>query len=94
MPIVKKIIDERMTDADARTMITPYVGTMFTDAKTQEIKKRQLIDAFKANIPQKIPTLTQYGIIDANALSQPTPDVKTMNGEKYQKVEGGWKRVK
>lgn len=62
-PIAKAIAGERMTDADARTLIQPYLPKV-TDTQTTLNKKKQgLIDALNAQVAGRVPRLVQFGII-------------------------------
>jgi hypothetical protein len=62
MPIVKKIIDERMTDADARTMIRPYVTGILENEGTKDKKKAELLRALRSKVPEKTPILSSFGV--------------------------------
>lgn len=89
-PIAKAIAGERMTDADARALIEPYLPNMTTNAKTMEQNIRKLEAQLASEASGRTPILSEYGIVPK---LEATPEVKTMGGVKYQKVQGGWKKV-
>lgn len=88
-PIVKAIVGERMTDADARTLIKPYVVGVFSSNKTGKNSTEELKRALVAQSKGKTPILSTHipgfgkDIIEAGA---PT---KTVNGVTYRKKSGG-----
>lgn len=90
-PIVKAIVGERMTDSDARILIKPYVAGLSTNAKTNEQNIRKLEEQLVAKAAGETPILSQFGIVQP---LQASPEVKTMGGVKYQKVPGGWQKVR
>lgn len=89
-PIIKKIVGERMTDADARLLIKPYVSGFFTNEKTLNENIADLENQLVTASMGETPILTEMGIVPKLEAS---PEVRTMKGVKYKKVPGGWEKV-
>jgi len=69
--------------------ITPAPGDL---GSTVAIKREALKDYLRSKA--SAPRAKSFGIdLDKFKSTAPPAEVKTMNGVKYQKVEGGWKRV-
>ena len=65
-PVVKSIVGERMTDADARILLEPFIPDV-TDTSSQIKEKfKALNEALKPKLQEQIPTLTSYGIVRLN----------------------------
>jgi hypothetical protein len=62
-PIVKQIVGERMTDADARIMITPYLTSFFEGDQTADQKAALLIEQLEAQASGRTPLLSDFGIV-------------------------------
>lgn len=62
-PAIKKIVDERMSDADARIWLEPYVPKVTDSNETIEKKLKALKDALNAQIPGRTPILSGFGIV-------------------------------
>lgn len=90
-PIAKAIAGERMTDADAKALIEPYLPGFTTNKTTLEQNIKKLEDQLASAASGKTPILSQYVIVPK--LSS-TPERKKMGGVEYEKVPGGWKKVK
>lgn len=71
-PIVKAVVGEKMTDADARILIKPYLPKLLDSAETKAQKKENLKSALKANIAGNTPILSGYGLIQEQK-SLPAP---------------------
>lgn len=72
--------------------VTPAPGDF---ADTIQTKREALQEYLKSKL--SAPTARGYGIdlgkFQSTAPQEAAPEVKTMNGVKYQKVTGGWKKV-
>lgn len=82
-----KMINRKISDIDMMEdeEITPELQT---ELKNLEEQKQQVQNAMLKMITDKIaPT---QGVTP----NMPSPETKTVNGITYQKVEGGWKKVK
>jgi len=62
-PIVKQIVGERMTDADARIMITPYLTSFYEGNETADKKAALLIEQLEAQAAGRTPLLSDFGIV-------------------------------
>ena len=62
-PAIKKIVDERMSDADARIWLEPYVPKVTDSEKTANSKLKALQDALNTQIAGRTPRLSGFGII-------------------------------
>lgn len=62
-PAIKKIVDERMSDADARIWLEPYVPKVTDSEKTANSKLKALQDALNTQIVGRTPRLSGFGII-------------------------------
>ncbi len=92
-PIVKAIVGERMTDADARTLVEPYIMGVMSNKATGEKAAADLKNALMAQAPGKTPILSEhlkpYGVNLGFSGSNPT-ETKMRGGKPYHKVNGGW----
>ncbi len=70
-PIAKAIAGERMTDADAKTLINPFLPKVTDTEATIKKKKQGMIDALNAQMLGRIPRLVASGII------QPPKEIKS-----------------
>lgn len=61
-PIIKEIVGERMSDADAKILIKSQLPKLTDNEETVNRKLRDLQDALKAVIPGELPILTGFGI--------------------------------
>ena len=80
-----------ITEPDQKFLIEPLLPNA-TDTNAQLTKKSEALDAFLANkVKGGTPTLSTYGIpVDTDLPSE----TKTLGGVQYQKVKGGWQKVK
>lgn len=62
-PIVKSIVGEKMTDADARILIKSQLPKLIDNDKTIAMKKADLVSALQSKIAERAPRLTGLGII-------------------------------
>lgn len=62
-PAIKKIVDERMSDADARIWLEPYVPKLTDSKETANDKLRSLQETLDSQIAGRIPRLSGFGII-------------------------------
>lgn len=92
-PIVKAIVGERMTDADARTLVEPYVLGIMSNKMTVDKAKSDLKTSLAAQAPGKTPILTEslgpYGIT-FGGVPKSAGETKMKGGKPYRKVPGGW----
>ena len=61
--------------------------------ETRDVKLHKLTQMFQQN-EAGTPTLDRYGLKKAFPMGQPQGQTKMINGVQYQKVQGGWKKVK
>lgn len=62
-PIAKAIAGERMTDADARALIEPYLPGMTTNQETMEMNIKKLKNQLATEASGRTPILAEYGIV-------------------------------
>lgn len=60
-PLAKAVADERMTDADVRTMVIPYTIGLSDNASTVERKKQGFKAALANMVQKKTPILSAHG---------------------------------
>lgn len=85
-PIAKSIAGERMTDADARALIEPYLPSMTTNKQTLEQNIKKLEEQLLAKAKGKTPILSEYGIVPQ---LKGAPRYKTVKGVKYMEGPNG-----
>lgn len=66
-PIVKAIVDERMTDADAAAMVDPFISGMMTSKSTSKQLAKDLINMLDSKRAQNTQVLTEFGIVPRQA---------------------------
>jgi ElaB/YqjD/DUF883 family membrane-anchored ribosome-binding protein len=62
-PIVKAIVGERMTDSDAKTLITPYLPKMTDSNQTIERKTQALVQQLTSQSASRTPRLSGMGLL-------------------------------
>lgn len=61
-PIVKSIVGERMSDADAKALIEPYLPGLTTSEATFKKNVQALENSLRSKIAARTPLLTSYGL--------------------------------
>ncbi len=91
MPIVKKIVGEKMSDADARILIQPYIIGVLGNKQTGDKSKADLKKALAGQAGGRTPILTEslkpYGM--SFGLEEETAPTKTVNGKRYRRGPNG-----
>lgn len=88
-PIVKQIVGERMTDADARTLIKPYVTGVLSNKSTVAQSSNKLKEALAAKFEGSTPILSSAFPGFGSDIKDSVGPIKIVNGVKYKRGPKG-----